>query len=427
VKILVIGGGGREHALAWRLSLDKGVDKVIVCPGNPGMLTDKKIDCTGIGAHELDRIAKCAKESAVAFVVVGPDQALADGAVDYLESRAIPAFGPTKQAARIEWSKAYSKELMKAAGIPTAHFETFTDAGLATGFLQTVEWGDGWVIKADGLALGKGVVVCDTREQAVAAVSEFFGGAHGEAGRVVVIEERIGKREVSVFFLCDGHTGVPMGAACDYKRIQDGDQGPNTGGMGAYTPAEWLLPNFMEQVAAQVVRPLLKEMNARGNPFKGMLFVGLMVDGISFKVLEFNARFGDPETQALLPMLNEDLFPWLKASRDGRLGTFSPTGPKMKKGFAVHVVSAAAGYPGTPRKGDAIAGENIFFGSWMKDSVKLFFAGVQKAGAGLVTNGGRVLGVTALGTTKEEARAKAYAASEKITFNGLQRRSDVGK
>jgi phosphoribosylamine--glycine ligase len=425
VKLLVVGGGGREHALAWRLTLDRGVEKVFVCPGNAGMAQDRGIECTGLGAGEFDRIASFAKENGVAFVVVGPDQALADGAVDYLESRALPAFGPSKQASKIEWSKAYSKDLMKAAGIPTARYETFTDAAKAAEFLRAVEWGNGWVVKADGLALGKGVVVCEEREPALSAVRDLFGGAFGAAGRKVVIEERIGTREVSAFFLCDGETGVPLGMACDYKRVHDRDQGPNTGGMGAYTPADWLPAGFLGRVGREVVRPLLQEMRARGNPFQGTLFVGLMVDGDSLKVLEFNARFGDPETQALLPMLDEDLYPWLRAARDGRLGSLPAEGPKLKAGAAVHVVSAAEGYPGAPRKGDAITGTEALAGSWEK-GVKLFHAGVARAGAGLATSGGRVLGVTALGATREEARAKAYEWSAKVSFAGLQRRSDVG-
>jgi phosphoribosylamine--glycine ligase len=424
MKLLVIGGGGREHAIAWRLSQDKGVEKVFVCPGNPGMAAD--VECTGIGAGEFDRIASFAKKEGVAFVVVGPDQALADGAVDYLESRAIPAFGPSKQASRIEWSKAYSKDLMKAAGIPTAKFETFTAAPAARAFLETVEWGNGWVIKADGLALGKGVVVCADRAEALAAAEEFFSGLHGDAGKKIVVEERLAGREVSAFFLCDGETGAPLGMACDYKRIFDGDRGPNTGGMGAFSPADWLPTGFLERVGLEVTKPLLKEMNSRGNPFKGMLFIGLMVDGADSRVLEFNARFGDPETQALLPLLAEDLYPWLRASRDGRLGNLAATGPRMKSGASVHVVAAAHGYPGTPRKGDSISVDPAFETSW-KQGVKLFFAGVSRAGSALATNGGRVLGVTALGATREEARLRAQEWSARVSFQGAQRRQDVGR
>jgi phosphoribosylamine--glycine ligase len=427
MKLLVIGGGGREHAIAWRLSQDQGVEKVYLCPGNPGMAADARLECTGLGAGEFDRIAAFAKAAGVSLVVVGPDQALADGAVDYLESRALPAFGPSKQASRIEWSKAYSKHLMKAAGIPTAKFETFTSAVAARAFLESAEWGNGWVIKADGLALGKGVVVCADRAEALLSVDEFFSGRHGEAGKKIVVEERLLGREVSAFFLCDGEIGVPLGMACDYKRIFEGETGPNTGGMGAFTPADWLPADFLATVAHQVLRPLLREMNARGNPFKGMLFIGLMVAGADFRVLEFNARFGDPETQALLPMLAEDLYPWLRASRDGRLGNLAASGPRMKPGAAVHVVAAAAGYPDSPRKGDSIEVDPAFETSWAKHGVKLFFAGVAPAGASFATNGGRVLGVTALGSTREEARAKAHEWSARVNFAGAQRRADVGR
>ncbi len=426
MKLLVIGGGGREHALAWKLSRENGVEEVFVCPGNAGIALDRGVECTGIGVGEFDRIASFVKDKGVDFVIVGPDQALADGAVDYLESRAIPAFGPSKQASRIEWSKAYSKELMNAAGIPTARFETFTDAPAARAFVAKVEWGGGWVVKADGLALGKGVVVCSSKEEALRSVDDFFSGAFGEAGKKIVIEERVGRREVSAFFLCDGENGVPLGFACDYKRISDGDRGPNTGGMGAYTPADWLPVGFSERIGNEVTKPLLRVMSARGNPFRGILFVGLMVDGDAFKVLEFNARFGDPETQALLPMLDEDLYPWLRASRDGRLGNLPARGPKLKAGAAVHVVCAADGYPGTPRKGDEIRVDEAFAFSWEKSGVKLFYAGVSRSGRALATSGGRVLGVTAVAASREAARAKAYEWSAKISFAGLQRRSDVG-
>lgn len=429
-NILVIGGGGREHALAWKLAQEGGVSRVFVAPGNPGMAWDPKLEVTGIPAGDFEKIAGFVKTNSISFVVVGPDQALADGAVDFLEERGIPAFGPGKEASRIEWSKAYSKELMQAAGIPTARFETFVNLDAARSFLQTVEWGNGWVVKADGLALGKGVVVCESREESLRTIAEFFSGSMGEAGKTVVIEERLLGREVSAFFLCDGERGAPLGMACDYKRIFDGNAGPNTGGMGAFTPAHWLPEGFLQTVAAQVTKPLLAEMRKRKNPFKGILFIGLMVNARGEgKVLEFNARFGDPETQALMPMIAEDLLPWLRAARDGRLASLPEAGPKMKAGAAVHVVAAAEGYPATPRKGDAIeVNPSLAAGSrsWEESAVKLFFAGVAPKGEGLSTSGGRVLGITALAGTLAEAREKAYAWSKKVSFAGAQRRSDVG-
>jgi phosphoribosylamine--glycine ligase len=287
-----------------------------------------------------------------------------------------------------------------------------------------VEWGNGWVIKADGLALGKGVVVCQRREEALSAVKDFFGGAFGEAGKCVVVEERLLGREVSAFSLCDGKQGVFLGFACDYKRIFDGDQGPNTGGMGAFSPADWLPAGMKEKIQDQVVRPLLAELAQRGSPFKGTLFTGLMVKGEDFRVLEFNARFGDPETQALLPLLDEDLLPWLEAAEAGGLAELPAAGPRLKPEHAVHVVMASHGYPASARKGDAIE----FPAELVKPSLerKLFFAGVSGEGAKLATAGGRVLGLTALSSSREEARASAYRLLEDVKFSGSQRRNDVG-
>ncbi len=429
MKLLMVGSGGREHAICWKLSQDTSVDRIFAAPGNPGMEWDRKIEATGIPAGEFAKIAAFVKEKEISFVVVGPDQALADGIVDFLEERGIPTFGPTSAASKIEWSKAYSKELMVAAGIPTAGYQVFEAEAPAKAFLETATWGNGWVIKADGLALGKGVVVCESREQAVSTVGKFFSGSMGAACKKIVVEERLLGREVSAFFLCDGECAVPLGMACDYKRIFDGDEGPNTGGMGAFTPADWLPEGFLEKISRSITKPLLAEMKKRKNPFKGMLFVGLMVEGESAKVLEFNARFGDPETQALMPMLDENLLPWLRASRDGKLDSLPLEGPAMKNGSAVHLVLAAKGYPGTPVKGDEIRLDPAFApGSetWRTESVKVFFAGVAKHGSGLCTNGGRVLGITALAKTRTEARKKVYEWAGKLGFNGQQRRTDVG-
>lgn len=431
MKLLVVGSGGREHAISWALARSERVREVFVAPGNPGMALEPKIVATGVAASDFEAIAAFSKKNHVALVVVGPDQALADGLVDYLEERGIPSFGPTAAAAKLEASKAFSKEVMQAVGIPTARFEVFTDESAALAFLQTVEWGDGWVIKADGLALGKGVVVADSREDALAAVKDMFAGSMGEAGKRVVIEERLIGREASAFSLCDGERGVFLGFACDYKRIFDGDRGPNTGGMGAFSPAEWLPAGTQERVQREIVEPLLGAMRARGTPYKGILFTGLMMTNSGPKVLEFNARFGDPETQALLPLLDEELLPWLEAARAGRLGELSPGGPKKKSLASVHVVLAAEGYPAAPKKGDAIEipAELLPQEEGLAPSqVKLFFAGVGRAGTPLrfVTNGGRVLGLTALAPTREEARRKVYELLSMIRFRGAQWRSDVG-
>jgi phosphoribosylamine--glycine ligase len=425
MNLLVVGSGGREHALAWKLSQSPEVKELFVAPGNPGMALEPKIRCTGVAASDFPGILKICVDERIDFVVVGPDQALADGLVDYLEGKGIKAFGPTQAAAKIEASKAFSKQLMKEKAIPTAQFESFSDLTEALGFLTTVEWGNGWVVKADGLALGKGVVVCSSREEALSAVKEMFGGAMGEAGKRVVIEERLTGREASAFSLCDGENAVFLGFACDYKRIFDNDEGPNTGGMGAFSPADWLPAGTAEKVQAQVVLPLLKALKDRGTPFKGILFTGLMVDGNDFKVLEFNARFGDPETQALMPLIDEDLLPWLEAAADGALGSMPAAGPRLKKQTSVHLVMAAHGYPGTPRKGDKISIEKELLDP--KGDRKLFFAGVTDDGRNFSTSGGRVLGLTALGSDRADAREKAYRFIEGVKFDGAQRRSDVGK
>ncbi|MGZ3694922.1 MAG: phosphoribosylamine--glycine ligase [Bdellovibrionota bacterium] len=431
MRVLVIGGGGREHAIAWKLAREKGIHEIFVAPGNPGMALEPKIVCTGITASDFHGMEKLCREKKIDFVVVGPDQALADGAVDFLENAGIPAFGPTASAARIESSKCFAKELMKDAGIPTAKFELFSDLPSARSFIEKVEWGSGWVVKADGLALGKGVVVCESREEALATLNAFIGEfTLGKAGASVVIEERLLGREVSGFYFCDGTDSRPLGFACDYKRIHDGDRGPNTGGMGAFSPADWLPDGFSDRVQAEIVQPLLQEMRTRGHAFRGMLFVGLMVTNAGPKVIEFNARFGDPETQVLLPLLQEDLLPWLKASREGALKAFPVSGPAVKPGAAVHVVVAAAGYPGTVKKGDKISlpGELLPQENETERLAKLFFAGVGRSPSlDLITNGGRVLGITALAGSRADARRIAYELIETVRFSGAQRRSDVGK
>lgn len=433
MKVLLVGSGGREHALAWKLAQDEFTTEVFVAPGNPAMGLEAKVTCTGIGAGDFPGIADFCRKNGVGFVVVGPDQALADGIVDYLEGEGIAAFGPTKAASRVEWSKAFSKDVMKAEGIPTARFEVFTELSPALAFLRSVEWGSGWVVKADGLALGKGVVVCESREEALRTAEEFLNaGAMGEAGRRIVIEERLLGREVSFFSLCDGTRGVLLGMACDYKRIFDGDRGPNTGGMGAFSPADWLPAGFEEEVQEKIVAPMVAAMAKRGAPFKGVLFTGLMATESGPKVIEFNARFGDPETQVLMPLLEDDLLPWLRACRDGTLDKRPAAGPRRKALHGVHLVMAAAGYPATPRKGDAIRipQELLPAEGDGKRLAKVFFAGVgrgtSREAAGFITNGGRVLGLTALAESREEARRKAYALAETIHFEGMQRRTDVG-
>ena len=423
MRVLVVGGGGREHALAWKLSLDPSVSQVFVAPGNPGMELDQKISCLPIPANDFERLFEAYGHHNLNFVLVGPDQALADGVVDFFESKNIPIFGPTKNAAKIEWSKGFAKELMRVKGIPTARFENFSELAAAKKFMENVPWGNGWVIKADGLALGKGVIVCESREEALRAMEEFLSGSMGESGRQIVVEERLLGREASGFYFCDGTTSVQLGFACDYKRLLDGDKGPNTGGMGVYSPADWLPEGTSKTVQEKIVIPLLEKLREIGSPYKGILFVGLMITKEGPQVIEFNARFGDPETQGLMPLMDEELLPWLMASAKGNLTKLPAQGPKLKSAHAVHVVLAAHGYPGSNgqivRKGDPIR-----FPSEWPTGTKLFFAGVT--GKDLVTNGGRVLGVTALGEIRAIARKNAYSALEQIHFAGSQRRTDVG-
>jgi phosphoribosylamine--glycine ligase len=431
LKLLVIGSGGREHALVWKLAQSERVREIFLAPGNPGIALEQKTTNTGLSASDFEGIAAFCLKNQVTFVVVGPDQALADGAVDFLEAKGIATFGPVKAAAKLESSKAYSKEIMQSVGIPTARFEVFTDLNAAEEFLARVEWGDGWVVKADGLALGKGVVVCESRDQALITVADFLGGAMGEAGKRIVVEERLLGRELSAFSICDGERGIFLGFACDYKRIYDGDRGPNTGGMGAFSPADWMPADTLSRVQNEIVDPLLREMSRRGAPYKGILFTGLMITKAGPKVIEFNARFGDPETQALLPLLDEDLLPWLEAARNGKLASLSASGPKKKNLAAVHVVLAAEGYPGSPRKGASISFPPELLPKAEGESLrqaKLFFAGVARE-AGLqhfTVNGGRVMGLTAIAPTREEAKRKAYELISTIHFEGAQRRSDVG-
>jgi phosphoribosylamine--glycine ligase len=421
MKLLVVGSGGREHALAWKLAQSPKVDRVLLAPGNPGAAEGEKLECVGISAADFSGIAGLCEERGIGLVVVGPDQALADGLVDFLSGRGIAAFGPVKAAAKLESSKAFAKEVMAAAGIPTARFEVITDFIAGQRFLANNPWPTGYVVKADGLALGKGVVVCANKNDAEATLKDFLSGAMGAAGKTIVLEERLEGPEVSAFHLCDGKNFRRLGFACDYKRLQDGNEGPNTGGMGCYSPADWLSSKMAEEIESSVVAPLLAEMNKRGVPYKGVVFTGLMITKTGAKVLEFNARFGDPETQTLMPLLAEDLLPWLEAAVSENLAGL-PKEIKKHSGASVHVVKAAAGYPASPRKGDAISLPTEF-----PEGTELFFAGVSKSNSGFVTNGGRVLGITALGGNRAEARERAYAGISQVKFAGAQTRQDIGK
>lgn len=417
MKVLVIGGGGREHAVCKKLSESKDVTQILCAPGNAGIAQAARC-IPEVKATDVEGIVTLAKNEKVDFVCVTPDDPLALGCVDRLEEEGIPAFGPTAYAARMEASKIFSKNLMRKYGIPTAKCEIFTEMDKALAYLDTQE--APIVVKADGLALGKGVVVASTIEEAKNAVIEMMeGGKFGRSGARVLIEECMVGREVTVLCFCDGKTIRPMPASQDHKRVFDGDKGPNTGGMGAFAPS----PLYTEEIAArtekEILLPTLNAMNSEGFTFKGVLYVGLMLTKDGPKVVEYNARFGDPETQVVLPLLESDLFAIMRAVREGRL---AETDIRWKKESAACIVLASGGYPGKYESGKLISG--------LEDAeaagTTVYHAGTKKTDAGYVTAGGRVLGVTALGDTLADAVHSAYAAAEKIHFEGAHMRRDIG-
>jgi phosphoribosylamine---glycine ligase len=421
VRVLVVGGGAREHALAWCAARSPRVEAVSTAPGNAGT--------AALGANlevdplDLPALVAVARQARPDLVVIGPDDPLAAGAVDALEGAGLRTFGPTRRAAEIEASKAWSKAFMRRHGIPTAPFEVFDDAGAAHRFLDRRPWEGRVVVKADGLARGKGVIVPETLEEAHGAVATVMEQrAFGDAGGRVVIEERLEGPEASVFALCDGETAVPFGAARDHKRIFDGDRGPNTGGMGAYSPTRLVPPEILEDVMARVVRPAVAGMAAEGRPFTGFLYAGLLFTTDGVRLVEFNARYGDPEAQAVLPLLEGDLIDLLERALDGRLGETPPgDGPRWRPGASCAVCLASAGYPDTVRDGVPVEGLEAVAG----DAV-VFHAGTARRDGALVTGGGRVLTVTGLGPDLAAARRAAYASVERISFEGMQYRRDIG-
>ncbi len=409
MKILVLGSGGREHALVWKVLQSPLVTKVFCAPGNPGIAA--LAQCVPIDASSPAAVTELAKAHGVELVVVGPEAPLMAGVADALRAAGIDVFGPNASAAKIEGSKAFAKEIMFAAGVPTAHSEVFTDAAKAAE--RALAWGP-VVVKADGLAAGKGVVVADSGVEAAAACRSL--GAL-PAGQTLLLEERLSGPELSVIALCDAERYVLLAPAQDHKRLRDADQGPNTGGMGAYAPARLLTDSQLEGIGQTVIAPTLRELANRGAPFRGALYAGLMLTTQGPRVLEFNARLGDPETQPLLMQLDEDLVPLLVACARGQLQA-RPL--KLAQGSSVAVVLAAHGYPEAPRAGDEIEG------AVSSASAQVFHAGTRQAGPKLVTSGGRVLTVCAHGATFDEARAKAYAAVKSIRFEGMHYRSDIG-
>jgi len=413
MKVLLIGSGGREHALAWKLAQSPRLSKLYATPGNPGIACHAEL--VDIAP---ENVVGFAREENIGLVVIGPEQPLVEGLADRLREEGIAVFGPSAAAARLEGSKGFTKDLCRRANIPTADYARFSDIASAKAALP--RFGLPVVIKADGLAAGKGVVIPTTTEEAVAALEDMFGGGFGGAGAEVVIEEFLTGEEVSYFALTDGETIVPFGSAQDHKRVGDGDTGLNTGGMGAYSPASILTASLEAQVMAEIIRPTVDTMAAEGNPYSGVLYAGLMLTADGPKLIEYNCRFGDPETQVLMTRFDGDLVTLLADVAEGRLGEISP--PKLADRAALTVVMAADGYPGTPAKGGAIGR----IAAAEQDGAIVFQAGTTIADGQLVAAGGRVLAVTATGASVAEAQPAAYAAIERIDFPTGFCRHDIG-
>lgn len=419
MKVLVVGGGGREHAICWKISKSSKVSKIYCAPGNAGIA--EVAECVNIKAMEFDKLAAFAKDNQIDLTVVGMDDPLVGGIVDVFEAEGLRVFGPRKNAAILEGSKAFSKNLMKKYHIPTAAYETFTSPEEAKKYLETSKYPI--VLKADGLALGKGVLICETKEDAMAGVNELMlDKKFGSAGNTIVVEEFMTGREVSVLSFVDGNTIKIMSSAQDHKRAKDGDQGLNTGGMGNFSPS----PFYTDEVDAfckkYVYQATVDAMKAEGRPFKGVIFFGLMLTPEGPKVLEYNARFGDPEAQVVLPRMKNDIIDVFEACIDGTLDQIDL---QFEDNACVCVVLASDGYPLAYEKGFEITGMENFKD---KDGYYLFHAGSKFDENGkIVTNGGRVLGVTATGKTLKEARANAYEATEWVNFDNKYMRHDIGK
>ena len=417
MNVLLVGAGGREHALAWKIAQSPLLTRLVIAPGNPGM--DALGERRAVKADDVEGLLALAREIAADLVVVGPEAALERGLADRLAERGTPCFGPTAAAARLETSKAFTKEFARRHNLPTAGFGVFETPAPARAFLRTLQ--PPFVIKADGLAAGKGVVIAADLGEADAAVDEMLAGRFGAAGARVVIEEFMAGEEASLFALCDGETALPFGAAQDHKRAFDGDKGPNTGGMGTYSPAPVLTPELAETAHARLVAPAVRGMAAEGTPYRGVLYAGLMLGVEEPRLVEFNARFGDPECQVLMLRLDGDILPYLHAAATGALASLSP--PRWRTEAAVCVVLAAAGYPDAPASGAPIRGADATFGP----GVHVFHAGTARGEDGrLMAAGGRVLNVCALGSDLAEARDRAYAAVDAIDFPGGFHRRDIG-
>ncbi len=418
MKVAVIGKGGREHTICWKIAQSSNVKKVYCIPGNAG--TADVAENVVLEDNSFDGIAAFVKENEIDLTVVGPEDPLVEGIVDFFQEKGLNVFGPSKKAAIIEGSKIFMRELLQKYGIPNAEFASFTTAEEALGYLQ--EKGAPIVVKADGLAAGKGVIVCDTMDEAEAAIKQVMvDKAFGEAGSQVILEEKLIGEEASYLVFTDGKTIKPMVSSQDHKPVFDGDKGPNTGGMGAYSPAPVVTDEVEKKVLETIMKPTVEAMKKEGRKYKGILYCGLMITKDGPKVVEFNCRFGDPETQALLMRLESDLAPILQACMDG---TLAEQEVKWSKKAACCVVMASGGYPEKYEKGKEIAG--LEEANSLPETV-VFHAGTSNADGKVVTAGGRVLGVTSLGATINESIGNAYKAVEKISFEGAQYRKDIGQ
>jgi len=419
MKVLIIGGGGREHALAWKVAQAEQVEKVLVAPGNAGTARDAKLENVALDVNDQTGLADLAEREGVALTIVGPEAPLVDGLVDYFQSRGLKCFGPGKAAAQLEGSKAFTKDFLARQNIPTAAYGNFTDVNEALAYVR--EQGAPIVVKADGLAAGKGVIVAMTLAEAEDAIRDMLAGnAFGDAGSRVVIEEFLEGEEASFIVMVDGEHVLAMATSQDHKRVGDGDTGPNTGGMGAYSPAPVVTADVHQRIMDDVIYPTVHGMAAEGHPYKGFLYAGLMIDTSGApKVIEFNCRFGDPETQPIMLRMKSDLVELCDAAINGRLDQHSS---EWDNRASVGVVLAAGGYPGSYSKGDVISG----LPDTDTDGEKVFHAGTRLNGDRVVTNGGRVLCATALGSTVTEAQKRAYELASRIRWDGVFYRRDIG-
>jgi phosphoribosylamine---glycine ligase len=416
MNILLLGSGGREHALAWKIAASPLTDRLYCAPGNAGIARDA--ECVALDIDDHATVIAFCKSHEVDFVVVGPEGPLCAGIVDDLEAVGIKTFGPSRSAAQLEGSKGFTKDLCRANNIPTASYGRFRDSEAAKDYVRTR--GAPIVVKADGLAAGKGVIVAENVAEAEAAIDAILGGGLGEAGAELVIEEFLEGEEASFFALCDGDTAIALASAQDHKRAFDGDKGPNTGGMGAYSPAPIVDDEVAQRVMSEIVSPTLRAMRAMGTPYKGILYAGLMITAQGPKLIEYNVRFGDPECQVLMPRLLSDLVPALLASRDGVLKSIDL---RWYPAAALTVVMAARGYPGPYAKGSVIEGVDE---AAAVEGVEIFHAGTRAEGPRILANGGRVLDVSALGENVAEARARAYQAVSHIRWPDGFCRHDIG-